>query len=230
MASPSSRSWSPPWCCSSASWACWASSSRPTASPPPTARASRVSRCSARSWRPRGRSRTTQLTQNTIVSKIQALPGLADSSSGSSGWTVVRRNITYTISVGTCSVDDSNDGTGPHESAGYCKDGTGQTTAQQCRTYLGPDGQHRRAPASSRRRRPRPATAASTATSTARSTACRHVRWPVHELLGHRHEPQRLQARRRPRALEPRARVRATRCSRRRSRTRACRRRRRCRR
>jgi len=81
-----------------------------------------------------------QLSQNTIVSKIQALPALADSTSGSSGWTVVRRNITYTISVGTCSVDDSNDSTGPHESAGYCKDATGSTTPQQCLTYLGRSG------------------------------------------------------------------------------------------
>jgi Tfp pilus assembly protein PilV len=81
-----------------------------------------------------------QLSQSTIVSKLQALPGLADSTSGSSGWTVSRRNITYTIAVGTCSVDDSNDSTGPHESAGYCKDGTGQTTPAQCLTYLGRTG------------------------------------------------------------------------------------------
>jgi Tfp pilus assembly protein PilV len=81
-----------------------------------------------------------QLSQNSIVSKIQALPGLADSTTGANGWTIVRRNITYSISVGTCAVDDSNDGTGPHESAGYCKDGTGSTTPQQCLTYLGRTG------------------------------------------------------------------------------------------
>jgi Tfp pilus assembly protein PilV len=81
-----------------------------------------------------------QLAQNSIVSKIQAQPGLADSSSGSAGWTVVRRNITYTIAVGTCSVDDTNDGTGPHESAGYCKDATGSTTPAQCLAYLGRTG------------------------------------------------------------------------------------------
>jgi hypothetical protein len=81
-----------------------------------------------------------ELSQNTIVSRIQAMPGLADSSTGASGWNVVRRNITFTISVGTCAVDDSNDGTGPHESAGYCKDGTGSTTPTQCLTYLGRSG------------------------------------------------------------------------------------------
>src|SRR4051812_20969840 len=81
-----------------------------------------------------------QLSQNSIVSKIQGQPSLADSTSGSSGWTVKRRNITFTIAVGTCSVDDSNDGTGPHESAGYCTDGTGSTTPVQCLGYLGRTG------------------------------------------------------------------------------------------
>jgi Tfp pilus assembly protein PilV len=81
-----------------------------------------------------------QLTQNAIVSKIQGQPGLADSSTSAAGWTVMRRNITFSISVGTCAVDDTNDGTGPHESAGYCKDGTGSTTPTQCLTYLGRTG------------------------------------------------------------------------------------------
>jgi len=80
------------------------------------------------------------LTQGTIVSKLQAQPGLADSTAGSSGWTIRRRNVTYTVAVGTCSVDDSNDGTGPHESAGYCINGTGSTTPSQCLTYLGRAG------------------------------------------------------------------------------------------
>jgi prepilin-type N-terminal cleavage/methylation domain-containing protein len=80
------------------------------------------------------------LTQNSIVSKLQAQPGLADSTAGSSGWTIRRRNVTYTIAVGTCSVDDSNDGTGPHESAGYCVNGTGSTTPSQCLTFLGRTG------------------------------------------------------------------------------------------
>src|SRR3954471_328247 len=80
------------------------------------------------------------LTQNSIVSTLQAQPGLADSTAGSSGWTIRRRNITYTIAVGTCSVDDSNDGTGPHENAGYCVNGTGSTTPAQCATLLGRSG------------------------------------------------------------------------------------------
>jgi hypothetical protein len=56
------------------------------------------------------------------------------------GWTYRRRNINYTVAVGTCAVDDSNDGTGPHETAGYCVNGTGTTTPSQCATYLGKTG------------------------------------------------------------------------------------------
>jgi prepilin-type N-terminal cleavage/methylation domain-containing protein len=81
-----------------------------------------------------------QLSQSTIVGKLQGQPGLSDSTSGSSGWTVQRRNITYTVAVGTCAVDDSSDGTGPHESAGYCVNGTGSTTAAQCLQFLGRKG------------------------------------------------------------------------------------------
>jgi type II secretory pathway pseudopilin PulG len=81
-----------------------------------------------------------QLTQSTVGAKLRAQPGLSDSTITPTGWTMVRRNISYTIAVGTCSVDDSNDGTGPHESAGYCLDGTGSTTPAQCRQYLGRSG------------------------------------------------------------------------------------------
>src|SRR4051794_11293007 len=81
-----------------------------------------------------------QLVQTSIVSKLQAQSGLGDSTLGSGGWTVRRRGITYTIAVGTCSVDDPSDGNGPHESAGYCRSGTGATSATQCRSYLGTTG------------------------------------------------------------------------------------------
>jgi prepilin-type N-terminal cleavage/methylation domain-containing protein len=81
-----------------------------------------------------------QLTQTSIVSRVQAKPGLSDSTMTATGWTVRRRNITFTIAVGVCSVDDANDQTGPHESAGYCRSGTGATTAAQCATYLGRTG------------------------------------------------------------------------------------------
>jgi hypothetical protein len=81
-----------------------------------------------------------QLTQTAIVSRIQAQQGLSDSTTGANGWTIRRRNINFTIAVGTCSVDDANDGTGPHESAGYCRSGTGATTPTACAGYLGRTG------------------------------------------------------------------------------------------
>src|SRR5207247_4091062 len=68
-----------------------------------------------------------QLTQAQIVSKIRATAGLTDSQMLSTGWTYTRRNVNYAVAVGTCAVDDPTDGTGPHESAGYCINGTGQT-------------------------------------------------------------------------------------------------------
>jgi prepilin-type N-terminal cleavage/methylation domain-containing protein len=81
-----------------------------------------------------------QLTQSTIVSKVQATDGLTDGQMLSTGWTYTRRNIQYRVAVGTCAVDDPTDGTGPHESAGYCLNGTGQTSPTQCATYLGKSG------------------------------------------------------------------------------------------
>jgi prepilin-type N-terminal cleavage/methylation domain-containing protein len=81
-----------------------------------------------------------QLTQSAIVAKIRATSGLTDSTMLSTGWTYTRRNVKYAVAVGTCSVDDPTDGLGPHESAGYCINGTGTTTPAQCATYLGSSG------------------------------------------------------------------------------------------
>src|SRR3954447_2246234 len=49
-----------------------------------------------------------QLTPTTATSTLQALPGLADTGGGG-GWTVERRNQTYTITLSLCSIDDSED-------------------------------------------------------------------------------------------------------------------------
>jgi prepilin-type N-terminal cleavage/methylation domain-containing protein len=81
-----------------------------------------------------------QLAQSAIVGRIRGTTGLTDSTMLPTGWTYTRRNIKYTVAVGTCSVDDPTDGTGPHESAGYCINGTGTTTPTQCATYLGSSG------------------------------------------------------------------------------------------
>src|SRR4051795_10214138 len=45
-----------------------------------------------------------QLTPTTATSTIQALPGLSDTGGGP-GWTVQRRNQTFTITMSICSID-----------------------------------------------------------------------------------------------------------------------------
>ena len=77
-----------------------------------------------------------QMTPNALAGLVSQRPGLSDSSIGSSGWTVNRRNAVYTISVGVCSVDDPRDGTGAHEADVFCRTGPAATTAE-CSTILG---------------------------------------------------------------------------------------------
>lgn len=82
-----------------------------------------------------------ELTTTGIVPRVQAHPsaGLADSAPGG-GWTIRRRGITYTVSLGVCSVDDPADGVGVHVPASFCASGGGVTTPAQCRTVLGISG------------------------------------------------------------------------------------------
>jgi Tfp pilus assembly protein PilV len=82
----------------------------------------------------------SQLTPTSIVSRIQATTGLEDSNASSPGWTIRRRGITYSVSTGVCSVDDSKDGTATHDAASFCATGAGTTTAGQCRNFLGITG------------------------------------------------------------------------------------------
>jgi Tfp pilus assembly protein PilV len=53
----------------------------------------------------------SQISGSTIVSTLQAMPGLANSSSGSS-WTIVRNGFTYTVTAGVTSVSDTKDSSG----------------------------------------------------------------------------------------------------------------------
>jgi prepilin-type N-terminal cleavage/methylation domain-containing protein len=59
-----------------------------------------------------------QLTPTTALAQLQAIPGLEDTDPGGV-WTVERRNQTYTISLGVCSVDDDQDGFGT-TGGGFC--------------------------------------------------------------------------------------------------------------
>jgi prepilin-type N-terminal cleavage/methylation domain-containing protein len=63
------------------------------------------------------------LTQATAPAGIQADPGLADSDAGTAGWQVSRRNITFTIAMSVCAVDDPADGIGKDDST-FCSVGT----------------------------------------------------------------------------------------------------------
>ena len=69
-----------------------------------------------------------RLQPSTVASMLQAMPGLANESSGGS-WTVSRRGIRYSLSVSLCSVDDPKDGYGSHAGAAYCADSSSTGTA-----------------------------------------------------------------------------------------------------
>jgi Tfp pilus assembly protein PilV len=79
-----------------------------------------------------------QLTPTSIAARVQAMPNLGDSDLSQPGWTLKRRGITYTATVGVCSVDDPADKTGDPDPATTCSAGT--ATASQCRQWLGIDG------------------------------------------------------------------------------------------
>jgi hypothetical protein len=62
-----------------------------------------------------------QLTPASIEERLQEQPGLEDSGAGA-GWTIRRRNFTYTVDAEVCTFDDSADGGGAHENSSYCTD------------------------------------------------------------------------------------------------------------
>ncbi len=77
-----------------------------------------------------------QLTPNGLGAAVRARPALGDSSLTSAGWTIRRRNATYTVAMGVCTVDDPRDGIGPHEGGVFCAaDGPAPTPAQ-CSSLL----------------------------------------------------------------------------------------------
>lgn len=77
------------------------------------------------------------IAPDTVGPYLQQQPGLADASTAA-GWNVVRRGITFTISVKSCIMDDDNpqDGIGDHTDAGeFCADSPTTLTP----TDLNPD-------------------------------------------------------------------------------------------
>jgi prepilin-type N-terminal cleavage/methylation domain-containing protein len=80
-----------------------------------------------------------QLVATSIVPRVQAVAGLADQNLGP-GWTIRRRGVTYTVSMGVCSVDDAGDGTGTRDPGTFCATGAGSANASACITALGRTG------------------------------------------------------------------------------------------
>ncbi|MDQ3632101.1 MAG: prepilin-type N-terminal cleavage/methylation domain-containing protein [Actinomycetota bacterium] len=78
-----------------------------------------------------------ELTPNGLSTAVSARPALGDASVGTSGWTIRRRNATYTVSMGVCTVDDTRDGTGPHEANVFCPAaGATSPTPEQCANLI----------------------------------------------------------------------------------------------
>lgn len=66
-----------------------------------------------------------QLNPTSMVTRIQAIPGLADTTPSTPAWTVDRRNQTYTLTTSVCSVDDDQDGFGDIGTGNFCGGGGG---------------------------------------------------------------------------------------------------------
>jgi type II secretory pathway pseudopilin PulG len=81
-----------------------------------------------------------ELTPASVVGLVRSAPGFTGSRIGSQGWEVVRRGVTYHMTIGACSVDDPGDGIGTGDPATFCANGGGTTSAAQCRNLLGTAG------------------------------------------------------------------------------------------
>jgi hypothetical protein len=71
-----------------------------------------------------------------VGARLRSQPGLSDASLTSAGWTIRRRNVTYSISMGSCAVDDPRDGLGAHDGGVFCANSGVPTTPEQCASVL----------------------------------------------------------------------------------------------
>lgn len=76
------------------------------------------------------------LRPGTVTATVQAMPGFGDAS-GAAGWTIERRGITFSVSMGVCSVDDPGDGTGAHVANAFCANAKNQASAAECKALIG---------------------------------------------------------------------------------------------
>jgi prepilin-type N-terminal cleavage/methylation domain-containing protein len=79
-----------------------------------------------------------QLIPAAIVAKVQAMPNLGNANAGP-GWTIRRRGVTYSVSIGACSVDDPSDGYGTEDPNFSCADNMG-VPSTTCAQLLGRSG------------------------------------------------------------------------------------------
>lgn len=79
-----------------------------------------------------------QLAPATVVPAVQAKPGLRKLAPTDTSWKVSRGGVTYTVTLGACSVDDDSDeGIGAHDPASFCATSATDTTPARCRGLLG---------------------------------------------------------------------------------------------
>ncbi len=77
-----------------------------------------------------------RLTPNGLGAAVRDRPALGDSSLSTAGWTIGRRNATYTVSMGVCTVDDPRDGIGEHEAGVFCPGSASAPTAAECANLI----------------------------------------------------------------------------------------------
>ncbi len=82
-----------------------------------------------------------QVTPASTPNIVAAAPGLADASHSQAGWTVRRRGFTYTVSLGSCTVDDPRDGIGRHDAGVFCASGAGNASPSTCSQFFSVSGQ-----------------------------------------------------------------------------------------
>jgi Tfp pilus assembly protein PilV len=80
--------------------------------------------------------RYQSLRPANVVGTLQAMPGFANANAGG-GWTIRRRGIVYSVSVGVCSVDDAGDHTGAHVGGTFCTRPAVQASGATCRALVG---------------------------------------------------------------------------------------------
>jgi prepilin-type N-terminal cleavage/methylation domain-containing protein len=80
--------------------------------------------------------RYRELTADALLAALSARPGLGDSKPGAAGHTIKSRNVDYEVTVTVCSLDDSQDGLGPHTGpVTFCAD----SSTLPAGTTTGPD-------------------------------------------------------------------------------------------